>query len=100
MEIAGLKRQSESPLKLLRADQVEAFGKALKSKLAESGPFAKQYLRLLVSQIRVTRKAVEMKGSYDALAGAIERSKYGALATVPSFAPRWLPDQGSNTCCF
>ena len=31
LEIAGLRRQSESPLKLLRADQVEAFGKALKS---------------------------------------------------------------------
>jgi site-specific DNA recombinase len=96
LEIAGLKRQSESPLKFLRADQVEAFGNALKSKLAENSPFAKQYLRLLVSQIRVTRKVVEMRGSYDALAGAIEGSKYGALAVVPSFAPRWLPDQGSN----
>ena len=80
----------------VRADQVEAFGNALKSKLAESGPFAKQYLRLLVSQIRVTRKAVEMRGSYEALAGAIERSRHGALAVVPSFAPKWLPDQGSN----
>ena len=96
LEVAGLKRQNETPLKLLKADQVEAFGKALKSKLAANGPFAKQYLRLLVSRIRVSRDQVEMRGSYEALAGAIEQSKRGTLATVPSFAPRWLPDQGSN----
>jgi len=96
LEIAGLKRQSESPLKLLRADQVEAFGKALKSKLAESGPFAKQYLLLLVSRIKIARNSVEMRGSYDALAGAIEQSRSDALVAVPSFAPRCLPNQGSS----
>ena len=96
LEIAGLKRQGETPLKVLNTGQIDAFGKALKAKLAANSPFAKQYLRLLVSQVRVTRKAVEMSGSYDALAGAIAQSKLGASATVPSFAPRWLPDQGSN----
>ncbi len=92
LEIAGLKHQGETPLKLLRADQVQAFGKALKAKLTEHGPFAKQYLRLLVSQIRVRGKAIEMHGSYDALAHAIEHIP----GSVPRFAPRWLPDQGSN----
>src|ERR1017187_4629369 len=96
LELAGLKRQNETPLKLLKADQGEAFGKALKSKLAANRPFAKQCLRLLVSRIRVSRDRVKMRGSYEALADAIEQSKRGALATVPSFAPRWLPDLGSN----
>ncbi|HEX9211730.1 MAG TPA: hypothetical protein VF901_14585 [Bradyrhizobium sp.] len=41
-----------------------------------------------------------MRGSYDALAGAIEQSRSGALVAVPSFAPKWLPDQGSNTRYF
>ena len=92
LEIAGLKRQAETPLKLLSGNQVEAFGKALKAKLAESGPFAKQYLRLLVSRIRVTRIKLEMQGSYAALADAIGQSTHGAIAMVPSFAPSWLPD--------
>jgi site-specific DNA recombinase len=35
-----------------------------------------------------------MTSSYSALAYAIE--KKGPLARVPSFAPNWLPDQGSN----
>ena len=96
LEIAGLKRQGEVPIKLLKADQVEAFGKALKAKLAANGPFAKQYLRLLVSQIRVNREEVEMRGSYEALAGTIQQSAHGAAHMVPRFAPKWLPDQGSN----
>ena len=70
--------------------------KVLKAKLASNGPFAKQYLRLLVSQIRVNRADVEMRGSYDALAGAIHQSAHGILPSVPRFAPKWLPDQGSN----
>ncbi len=95
LEIAGLKQQSESPIKLLKADQVEAFGKVLKAKLAGNRPFAKQYLRLLVSRIRVDRQEVEMRGSYEALAHAVAE-KPGTLLRVPRFAPRWLPDQGSN----
>ena len=96
IEIAGLKREGEAPVKLLKADKVEAFGKVLKAKLAANGPFAKQYLRLLVSSIRVNRTEVEMRGSYDALAGAIHQSAHGIPPSVPRFAPKWLPDQGSN----
>ncbi len=91
LEMGSLKREGETPLKLLKTDQVEAFGKAVRVKLAENGPFAKQYLRLLVGRIRVIRNSVEMQGSYDALAGAIEQSRTGALVAVPSFAPKWLP---------
>jgi site-specific DNA recombinase len=93
LEIAGLKRQGETPLKVLDLGQIDAFGTALKAKLVANSPFAKQYLRLLVSQVRVTGKAVEVSGTYDALAAAIGQSKHYAIATVPSFAPRWLPDQ-------
>ena len=92
LEIAGFKRQAETPLKRLSGNQVEAFGKALKARLAENGSFAKQYLRLLVTRIRVTRNKLEMQGSYDALANAIGQSTHGAIAMVPSFAPSWLPE--------
>ncbi len=98
LEIAGLKRQGETPLKVLNMGQVDAFGRVLKAKLAANSPFAKQYLRLLVSQVRVTGKMVEMSGSYDAFAGAIGQTRQTgrSKAPVPSFAPRWLPDEGSN----
>ena len=68
----------------------------LKAKLAANGPFAKQYLRLLVSQIRVNRKDVELRGSYEALAGAIQQSTHGAPSMVPRFAPKWLPNPGKS----
>src|SRR6266704_6757632 len=47
---------------------------------------------LLVDRIKVARNSVEMRGNYDALAAAIEQSRSSALAAVPSFAPKWLPD--------
>jgi site-specific DNA recombinase len=96
LAIASIKREGESPLRLVKADQAEAFGRALKSKLAANGPFAKQYLRLLVTRIKVAKNTLEMSGTYEALAGAIDQSKNGALPMVPIFAPKWLPDQGSN----
>ena len=58
IQIAGLKRQSEMLLKLLNAGQIEAFGRALKTKLSSNSPFAKQYLRLIVSEIKVNREVV------------------------------------------
>ncbi len=92
LEIAGLKRQAETPLRALKASQVEAFGRALKSRLGANRPFAKQYLRLLVSEIRVVDRQLEMRGSYAALAHAVAAKKPGTLAGVPSFASSWLPD--------
>ena len=80
------------PIKLLTANQIDGFGKALKSKLSANSPFAKQYLRLLVSGIKVNREELQMQGSYAAFAGAILSNG----AAVPGFAPKWLPDQGSN----
>jgi hypothetical protein len=50
LEIAGLKRQTETPITALKDSQAEAFGRALKSRLNANRPFAKQYLPLLVSQ--------------------------------------------------
>jgi hypothetical protein len=96
IQMAGLKRQGEAPLKLLNAGQVEAFSRALKSKLTANSPFAKQYLRLLVSEIKVNQSDVQMQGSYAALVGAIANSGGTGIPSVPSFAPRWLPNQGSN----
>ncbi|MBI4194292.1 MAG: hypothetical protein HY526_04355 [Betaproteobacteria bacterium] len=56
----------------------------------------KEYLRLLVDEIRVEKKSVMLRGSHAALAHAVAETNPGTLGGVPRFAPNWLPDQGSN----
>ena len=93
--MAGYRRQQQLPD--IKQNQLEAFTKALRSKLLDrSSGFGKEYLKLLVSEIRIKNNQAEITGSYSALAHAVEVSKMGALDRVPSFAPNWLPDQGSN----
>jgi hypothetical protein len=67
----------------------------LREKLLENGAFAKEYLRLLVHEIRVNKRDVKITGSYAALAKAVV-GNLGDSVGVPRFAPKWLPDQGSN----
>ncbi|MDR3581014.1 MAG: hypothetical protein P4L44_13720, partial [Oryzomonas sp.] len=54
--------------------------------------FGKEYLKLLVDEIRVDKKEVHLSGSYSALAGALSMSTKPAFEMVPSFVPVWLPD--------
>ena len=61
----------------------------------ENGGFAKEYLRLLVREIRVNKREVQITGSYAALAQAAAGNPADFMG-VPRFAPKWLPDQGSN----
>ncbi|MGO9446065.1 MAG: recombinase family protein [Thiobacillaceae bacterium] len=97
LEVASLKRQKDIPLDLLKPQQISAFSKALRAKLVdrESG-FGKEYLKLLVSEIRIEGKEAKITGSYAALASAVAESKKGTLNRVPRFVPNWLPDLGSN----
>jgi len=48
-----------------------------------------------VHEIRVNRRDVRITGSYAALAQAVA-GNLGDSMGVPRFAPKWLPDQGSN----
>lgn len=94
-KIAGLKTQNTLPDNLLKQKHIDAFTKVLREKLLESGTFAKEYLRLLVDEIRVNKKDVKLSGSYGAIAQAVA-GNLGDSHGVPRFAPRWLPEQGSN----
>ena len=96
-EIAGLKTKTTLPGNLLQSHHIDAFTKALRAKLLESGVFAKEYLRLLVDEIRVNKQDVKLTGSYGALAQAVVGvGNLGNSHGVPRFAPNWLPDLGSN----
>ena len=59
----------ELPLKSIGPRQVDAFARVLREKLLANKPFAKQYLRRLVSEIRVERDRLTVIGSNAALRG-------------------------------
>ncbi|MGO8753765.1 MAG: recombinase family protein, partial [Gallionellaceae bacterium] len=95
--IAGFKRQQQMPLDLLKVKYINAFTKALRNKLLDrDSSFGKEYLRLLVSEIRINGNTARISGSYAALAGAVAEAKLGTLEKVPRFVPNWLPDLDSN----
>jgi hypothetical protein len=97
-ELAGLRRQKELPLAQLGRKHIQAFCAALKEKLRDKASnFGKDYLKLLVNEIRVEKKEVRLTGNYTSLAGALRMStKPGQLPRVPSFVPVWLPTNDSN----
>ena len=96
-EMAGLRRQKEMPITQLGAKKIDAFCTALKQRLQDTETnFAKDYLRLLVDEIKVEGKEVRLKGSYGALAGMLNKTKAGNLERVPTFGSNWLPELDSN----
>ena len=58
--------------------------------------FGKEYLKLLVDEIKVKGQNVYLRGSYTALAGAIQQTKLEHSSGVPSFGGGWLPGADSN----
>jgi DNA invertase Pin-like site-specific DNA recombinase len=95
--IAGIKRQQQMPLDLLKPKHINAFTKALRIKLLDrDSSFGKEYLRLLVSEIRIEKNAARITGSYAALASAVAEKNRDTVERVPRFVPNWLPDLDSN----
>jgi len=94
-DIAGVTTKATVPAHVLQQKHIDAFTRLLREKLLENGAFAKEYLRLLVHEIRVNKREVKITGSYAALAHAVAGNPSDATG-VPRFAPKWLPDQGSN----
>ncbi|MCE2988782.1 MAG: hypothetical protein ACK5UX_11765 [Burkholderiales bacterium] len=95
-DIAKIKRSRELPESVLSAHQAATFSKALTAQLKSNRPFAKQYLRLLVDEVRIEAKTAVMRGSYANLAMLAAQKKMGTLERVPTFGSNWLPDLGSN----
>jgi site-specific DNA recombinase len=97
LEIASLKRTKEMPKDVLKPANINEFTKVLKAKLLDrNSRFGKDYLKVLVKEIKVKGNEAEVTGSYGALAGAIMGTKKGADLSVPTFVSNWLPNLGSN----
>ncbi len=96
VEMAGSRHRKSIPLERINANQIQAFGDALRAKLIDSeNGFSKQYLRLFVNEIRVSGNEVRMTGSEAVMMNAIAQKKMDTQK-VPSFVHTWLPDLDSN----
>ena len=93
--VGALKSRTALPTDVLQQKHIDAFTKLLRAKLFEHRPFAKEYLRLLVDDIRVSGSEIKLTGTYAGLAQAVGQNA-GNRRPVPTFAPKWLPDLGSN----
>lgn len=96
VEMAGLRRVQAMPIERILPSQVQAFSKALRAKLRDrSSTFAKDYLRTVVSEIRVTGQTATIAGSYAQLMSAVAQKKKES-DQVPSFMRDWRARQDSN----
>lgn len=94
LERARLVREHNQPIKQIKANEVERFGKVLREKLMVwESPFAKSYLKLLVDQITITGKQATLTGSKAAILEAMGKSSTG---TVPSSMGKWRTLSDSN----
>ncbi len=98
IEMARLKGQKEISLTKLGKTHIVAFCKALKDKFQDKASnFGKEYLKLLVDEIKVAKEEVHLTGSLASLAGALcSGSELNSLAGVPSSMLYWLPSADSN----
>lgn len=95
VEIAGFRRRQALPD--IKPRQVDLFCKALRMKLLDrSSGFSKEYLRCLVSEIRLTGTQAEITGSKAALACAVTAMESESPLTVPTSVMGWLLELGSN----
>jgi site-specific DNA recombinase len=77
-EIAGLKRQQEFPLKDIGTNRIKGFCNTLQTKLFDKeSKFGKEYLKLLVEEIRIDGKDVRMSGGYADVANALQKNGSG-----------------------
>jgi site-specific DNA recombinase len=99
IEIARLRQKKEIPLSKFGFKQISAFCSALKEKLRDrSSNFGKEYLKILIDEIKLTGREVIIRGSYAALSEAIPKTKPGPTygGGVPGFGIGWLPSTDSN----
>ncbi len=93
--LVGRQRKRSQPD--VRIYNVQAFCLVLSEKLKDKeSNFGKEYIKLLVDEIRVEGENVHLKGSYGALAGALQTTKPGHPNGVTGFGHVWLLSADSN----
>jgi site-specific DNA recombinase len=97
LELASAKGKQHAPVTRIVPTNVDAFSRALRKRLEDKRPeFAKRYLNILVDEIVIDGDEASIRGSYDRLAVAVQKSKESGLDQVPSFMGKWRARQDSN----
>ena len=86
IELAGARRQQHIPTARILPSNIDAFSQAIRKHLTDPRTdFAKRYLQVLVDEVVINGNEATIRGSYDKLAMAVQKTKEGALDQVPSF---------------
>ncbi|SOY52716.1 conserved hypothetical protein [Cupriavidus taiwanensis] len=95
-ELRVLDARLHLPFRKFGCDQIESFVGAAKTTLSDpANPIARQFLRAVVTEIRVDAKKCRIRGNRAQLASAISRWK-GNEEEVPSDVSDWRARLGSN----
>ena len=85
-------------IEFLWPSQVNTFGNALRRLLQDKdSTLIKSYVRLLVDEIVVQDDEAVIRGSYAALANALQQMKMGTCNQVPTVIPNWCARRDSNS---
>ena len=96
-QISNLQRQSDLTGFKPDPKTIRNFCKALKQKMADrDSQFGKEYLKLLVDEIRIEGGIVRILGKHENLTEMLKRTKVGLPEGVPTFGGNWLPGPDSN----
>ncbi len=96
--LTGMRERQNIPIDKLTKSQLDAFCRALKSRLNDKAShFGKAYMQLLVDEVVIEKKQAIVSGSYVALAevahGATNDKR---LSSVPIFTSSWRARKDSN----
>ena len=93
--MAGLRRKKELPLAHLGKKHIHAFCSALKEKLRDKGSnFGKEYLKLLVDEIRVDKKKCACLAAMLLGRRTYYVNKTGPFSNGAQFCPCMAPHRG------
>ncbi|TXI44188.1 recombinase family protein [Methylophilus sp.] len=100
IEQANLKHKPAISFEPLRASQIEKMSNLLRAKLlGDDQEIARNYLHLLVSEVKVTNGEIVVKGGLSNLivANEIATIKNGHIKQVPTSIPDWCARRDSNS---
>jgi site-specific DNA recombinase len=97
IEMARLKQRNEMPLSKFGIKQIVSFCKTLKERFRDrSSKFGKEYLRLLIDEIKFAGQEVIIRGNYGVIPEAMQKTKPSTLQRVPGFGISRVPSTDSN----
>jgi hypothetical protein len=87
-----LKRQQEFSIKDIGPKRINAFCCALRTKFSDKeSNFGKEYLELLVEEIRIEGKDVKMRGRYAGVVNVMQKTVPGFPVGLPRTGNVWFP---------